>query len=192
MIGAGFTIHNPITQSRTVVVEGDGTGWVLEAHNRPHAAPDVPEHLHVTWTERFEILTGSAHYTLDGVQQIAQAGDTIVVEPGHRHVHPWNAGETELVYRQIDTFDPPDPHALGDVIGVFATVAGWAREGKIDGSGRPKNPLRQAVVLKALNKHGGYDAKLPVPVQRVLAASLGTLGEVLGYKAVDARYIGER
>jgi hypothetical protein len=54
----------------------------------------------------------------------------------------------------------------------------------VDGQGRPKNPFQLAVTLKTLGKHGGYDAALPIPVQKFLAATLGRLAEALGYRAV--------
>lgn len=196
MIRAGFTIENPITQGRTFVLQSDaetnGNGWLLEHHNIPHAQPDIPEHVHLTWTETFEIISGNAFYKLDGVQKTASAGETIIVHPRQFHVHPWNAGETELVYRQLDVFDPPNAQAVQDVLGVFATLAGLTREGKVNQHGEPKNPLQLAATLKTLNKYGGYDAKLPMQVQRVLGATLGSLAEALGYKAIYPQFVGER
>jgi hypothetical protein len=192
VIETNFVIDNPITGSHTVVLEGDaeisGGGWLLEQRALPHSDPDVPEHLHLTWTETFEIIAGSAYYRLDGVQQTAAAGDVIVVHPRRRHVHPWNAGETELVYRQRDVFDPPDPTATQEVLGVFATIADLAREGKVNHDGRVKNPLQQAAMLKVLNRHGGYDARIPTWLQDTLAATLGSLAQALGYRAIDRKY----
>jgi hypothetical protein len=195
MIRAGFTIENPITKSRTIVIESDvetkGMGWLLEIHTAPKAPPDIAEHLHLTWTETFEIISGSAHYKLNGVQKTAQAGERIVMPPGQLQIHPWNAGETEMVYRQRNQFEQPDPQAVQDVLGVFATVAGLARQGKVDNNGRPKNPLQLAVMLRTLGAYGGYDASLPVPVQNFLAATLGRLAEALGYKAIHPQYVNE-
>jgi mannose-6-phosphate isomerase-like protein (cupin superfamily) len=192
MIGAGFVIENPITRSRTVVLETDsgagGSGWLLEARTAPHSRSDVPEHLHLTWTETFEIIEGTAFCSVDGVQRTFEAGCTVVVAPGQRHIHPWNAGETEMVYRQLDVFDPPDVDGVHEVLGVFATLADLARAGKVNKRGEPKNPLQLAVMLKTLNQHGGYDAKLPVVMQNLLGASLGSLAEMLGYTAISPRY----
>jgi hypothetical protein len=193
MIRAGFTIVNPLTQSRTVVIQSDaetnGMGWLLEVHCAPKAGPDIAEHLHTDWTERFEILSGAAHYKLDGAQHAAQPGDSFVVLPGRRHIHPWNAGDATLIYRQHNDFGSPSPAAVQDVLGVFATIAGLAREGKVDRQGRPKSPLQLAATLATLNKHGGYDASLPVAVQRLLAATLGRLAAALGYRGVYERFV---
>lgn len=108
MIRAGFTIENPTTKSRTVVLESDaetnGMGWLLEVHCVPKSRSDVSEHLHVTWTESFEIVSGSAHYKHNGVQKTAAAGEKFVVLPGQLHIHPWNACDIEMVYRQTNKF----------------------------------------------------------------------------------------
>ena len=194
MISAGFTFEHPITHNRTTVLpteaETTGTGWLLEFHIPPQAGPVVPEHVHLTWTETFEIISGSASYKLNGVQGSAKAGDTIVMPPRQFHIHPWNAGETVLVVRQLDTFAQPSPRALHEVVGVFATLAGLAREGKVNKQGLPKNPLQLFAMLKTLNKYDGYDAKLPIRVQKLLSTTLGSLAEALGYRAMYPRFVG--
>jgi hypothetical protein len=195
MIRAGFTIISPLTHSQTTVLQSDaetkGMGWLLEVHCVPTAGPDITEHFHTTWTERFTILQGTAYYRLDGVQHTAVAGDVFVAHPGQRHIHPWNAGDTELVYQQQDDFGRSTPDAVQDVIGVFATVAGLARDGKVDAQGRPKNPLQLAATLTILNKHGGYDASVPIAVQKVLVATLGRLATALGYRGVYPRFVAD-
>jgi mannose-6-phosphate isomerase-like protein (cupin superfamily) len=192
MIRAGFTIDSPLTKSHLIVIESDvetkGMGWLLEIHCVPNALSDVPEHLHLAWTETFEIISGSAHYSLDGIQKTIKAGEKFVVLPGHRHIHPWNAGNTEMVYRQRDNFEQSSSGAVQDVLGVFATRADLAREGKVDSQGRPKNPLQLAVTMRTLNKYGGYDAHVPIFMQDIIGGSLGRFAELLGYKAVDSKY----
>ncbi len=193
MIRAGFVIENPLTKSSILVVESDaetnGKGWLLEVRCVPNAGPDLAEHLHQSWTERFEILTGRAYYKLDGVQKTAQAGETFTVLPGQPHVHPWNAGDTEMVFRQQDDFGQADPQIVQEVLGVFATIADLARQGKVNERGLPRNPLQLAASLRILNKHGGYDASLPIAVQNLLSATLGRLAELLGYRGIDPRLV---
>ncbi len=192
MIRAGFTIDSPLTKSHLIVIESDvetkGMGWLLEIHCVPNATSDVPEHLHATWTETFEIVSGSAHYSLDGIQKTIRAGEKFVVLPGHRHIHPWNAGDTEMVYRQRDNFEQASPGAVQDVLGVFATRADLARGGKVDSQGRPKNPLQLAVTMRMLNKYGGYDARVPILVQNLIGGTIGRFAGLLGYNAVDSKY----
>ena len=193
MIRAGFTVDNPFAKHSIVVLESDaeikGNGWLVEIRCQPKSRPDSGEHLHLTWTETFEIISGTAYYKLDGSQHTAQAGERLIVLPHHTHVHPWNAGDTVMVYRLSNQFEPSDPQTLQDVLGVLATVAGLARDGKVDNKGRPKHPLQLGATLKTLVKYGSYDASIPIPVQDFISATLGSLAEALGYKAVYPQYV---
>ena len=47
-----------------------------------------------------------------------------------------------------------------------------------------------AATVRALGRHGGYDAAVPVAVQKVVAATLGWVAEALGYRGVAAKYLG--
>lgn len=193
MIRAGFVIENPLTGSRTTVVESaaetNGMGWLLEVTCTPNSGPDIPEHLHLTWTERFTIIEGTAHYKIEGIQKTAQAGESFTVLPRQLHVHPWNAGETALVFRQTSQFGDRSPEAVDDVLGVFATLAGLARSGKVDKRGLPRNPLQLAVTIRTLARHGSYDASVPIGIQRLMAGTLGRVAGWLGYAGVDPTYI---
>lgn len=196
MIRKGFVIENPRSGTRTIVLESDvetqGRGWLLETHCPPNAPPDISEHLHLTWTETFEILAGAAQYKLNGVRKTAQPGERIVMPPGVPQIHPWNAGVTELVYQQRDDFGQAAPQAVQDVLGVFATLAGLAREGKVDERGQPRDPLQLAVTLRMLSRYGGYDASVPIPLQKFLAATVGRFAELRGYRAVYPQYIADQ
>ena len=192
MIRAGFAINDPRTGLRTVILEADvetnSQGWLLEQRCRPGVLPSIAEHGHLTWPEMFEVVSGKAYYSLDGVEGTTVAGESFTVKPGQRHIHPWCAGDEAMVFRQRNDFGGRSPDAVQDVLGVFATIAQFAAQGKVDKEGRPKNPLQLAVTIKTLGKHGGYDASLPIPVQKFLAASLGRLAETLGYRAVAPEF----
>jgi hypothetical protein len=193
MIQAGYTFQNPLNQSHWLVIESDtetgGMGWMLEVRCAPNARPDIIEHLHLTWTETFEIISGKAHYKLNGVQKTAETGETIVMSPRQPQIHPWNAGETEMVFRQVTRFEKPDPQAVQDVLGVFVTLFGLAREGKIAKNGLPKNPLQFVATAKTLAIYDSYDGKIPIPLQKLTIAAFGWLAEALGYRGVYPRYV---
>jgi quercetin dioxygenase-like cupin family protein len=192
MVRAGFTFEHPTTKTRTVVLESDaetkGMGWLLEVTRYSKSGSDLGEHLHLTWTETFEILKGTAKYKLDGNERIAKAGESFVVEPGHFHIHPWNANDEELVYRQRDRFDKPSPAAVQDILGIFATRTGMARDG-IRYKGFAKLLFQSATIRTAV-KHGNYVASPSMAMQNVVGSTLGLLGELLGYKAVNPKYVG--
>ena len=45
----------------------------------------ITEHVHPLQEERFTILTGEAHFTLNGAELVAGAGETVVVPAGVPH-----------------------------------------------------------------------------------------------------------
>ncbi|MBE0683930.1 MAG: cupin domain-containing protein [Anaerolineales bacterium] len=194
MIRAGFTFEHPATKTKTVVLESDaetnGMGWLLEVTRTSKLGSDLGEHLHQTWTETFEIIKGTAKYKLDGIERIAKAGESFVVEPGHFHLHPWNATDEELVYRQRDHFAKPSPAAVQDILGIFATRTGMALDRT-----RPKKGVaklfQEAVTVRTAIKHGNYMASPSMVAQKILGSTLGLLGEILGYRAVYPKYVGE-
>jgi hypothetical protein len=193
MILAGSETSDPITGTRSLVIEAaqetQGQGWLLEVYCPVGAAATIQEHVHLTWTETFEIIAGTATYKLAGSEKQLNAGETIVFPAGVAHIHPWNAGDTVLIYRQSSRFAQANPDAVNDVLGVFATVNGLASEGKVNAKGLPKDPLQLAVTLRTLAKYDGFVTEMPIGVQRFLSATLGRLAELLGYRGVYPRYI---
>jgi mannose-6-phosphate isomerase-like protein (cupin superfamily) len=191
MIRPGFVIENPYAQTRILLLpsadERAGTGWLLEVRRPPNSGPDNSEHFHLTWTETFEVVSGTAHYRLNGVQGLLRTGERVAMPPRQPHIHPWNAGADELVYRQSAAFLPPDPRAMQEVIGGLATIARIGAQGGLSGHGQPRNLFQRAVTLKLALRYGRYDARAPRWLQTALAATLGTLAAALGYKAIDPR-----
>lgn len=189
MIRPGFAIENPYAQTRILLLpspEGQaGTGWLLEVRRPPNSGPDTSEHVHDRWTETFEVISGTAHYRLNGVQGVLRPGERVRMPPRQPHIHPWNAGADELVYRQHTVFWPPDPRALHAVLGGLATIARIGAQGGLSGHGQPKNLFQRAVTLKLAINYGRYDARAPRWLQTALAATLGTLAQALGYTAID-------
>ena len=190
---AGSRALNPTTGSTWEVIEGEveteGRGFTLEVVCLPGSEPDVLEHVHTSWTESFEIVSGKARYQVAGEERDASTGDTITLPPNKPHIHPWNIGNKKLVYRQKATFETPSQEAFQEVVGTFFTLFGMAGEGKVNAKGLPRNPLQFAATLKTLVKNGGYDAQVPKFAQDLVAGTLGRLAENCGYRAVDPRYI---
>lgn len=184
MIRAGFETTHPLSGIRTRLIAGaeetGGRGWIIEVRTPSGAASYLPEHFHLTWSETFEILEGEARCALDGVAHALRAGESITFPPRMRHLHPTNAGAGELVYRQTSDFGGVDPGAVHDVIGVAATLNGLARDGKVNARGLPRNPLQLAATVRALRRHGGFDATTPAGAQRAIGATLGRRSAIAG------------
>lgn len=188
MIRPGSETIDPVSKTRLTLIASDDKSFVVEAHCPPGAAPWVLEHIHTGWAETFEVVSGTGAYKLSGTEHPIAEGQTVELPAHEKHVHPWNTGDGELVYRQTSTFDTPSPSAAQDVIGVFFTIHGLAREGKINKRGLPKNPLQFGATLRTLTKHGGYDAAVPILAQNLLAATLGKVAELAGYRGTYPRY----
>src|SRR5438105_13925028 len=109
MLQVGESTENPIMGTRILICKSGedtgNTGFEIEYFIKPHAGREPVAHLHQWWTEEFEILTGTAHYVLDGKELAAEAGDKLVLPAHKAHIHPWNVGDTELHMRQINRFD---------------------------------------------------------------------------------------
>lgn len=191
MIRAGHVITNPLSGGTITVLESDvetkGMGFYLESRQPAGAKPDVTEHFHQTWTETFEVISGKCHYKLNGERKNAQTGETLLFPPHIKHVHPWPAGKTALVYRQRSEFASPSPQAVQDTLGVFATLADLPHS-QLTKKGLPKNPLLALAVLRTLGEHGGYDANIPIGMQKFLNTTFGRFAELVGVHGVNKKY----
>jgi hypothetical protein len=194
MIRTGFSFEHPVSRTRTVVLECDaetgGLGWLVEVTRVTTEWPDLGEHLHTSWTETFEIVSGCALYRLAGAEEMARAGECFVVLPGQLHIHPWNADGARLVYRQRTRFAAPNPKAVQEILGVFATRAGMLRDG-IEPTSRFGQLMQSAATLRTAVRHGNFMAAPSIAVQKTIATALGPLAERLGYRAVHPKYVGE-
>jgi mannose-6-phosphate isomerase-like protein (cupin superfamily) len=195
MIRAGDSIYNRVTGVRITVCktqeQTNGNGfqveYIIDADRKGLDVNTVWPHLHMWWTEQFEILSGSGRYYLDGVEYAVQAGDVITFPPKRPQRHPWNTGKTKLHMRQTDSFAHPDPKAVKDTLSVFATLYGLANDGRTDRRGLP-NPLQLSVILEKLEEYGGFLEGPPIFMQRTTVGKLATLARLMGYKAIYRRY----
>lgn len=178
MAHTGQSLNNPCTGERIVFqqTEQDTGGALVEFDHYmpPSAAPTFPEHVQLNQEERFEIVSGTARYRLNGAEHQAHAGETVVVPPGTFHINCWNAGPDELHLRH--SFRP----ALGADL-FFETLFTLAQAGKTNAKGEV-NLLQLAVIGSEIESQT-YGAGLPIPLQRLGLPLLATLGRWLGYRA---------
>lgn len=189
LIRVGDVLKDPISGASVQLLELRADGFLLEQSIKPHQPKNMLDHLHTSWTETFEVISGTGRYKLAGKEYEATPGHRFVVQPGQTHIHPWNTGDTDFHFRQIDTFDPPDATAAVDTFLAFSTMFGLAREGKTNKDGIPKNPLQLLVILNFFRQHGGYLAGLPIPVQNAIMMSGSGIGKALGYKSWYEQYL---
>jgi mannose-6-phosphate isomerase-like protein (cupin superfamily) len=188
LIVPGDVLHDIDTGSHVTIIELRPDGFIIEQMVEPNKAKSKLNHFHQTWTEVFEIVSGTGRYRLDDQVYEAAPGHSFTVRPGQAHIHPWNTGTEELRFRQSDVFDPPDATAAVDTFLAFSTLFGLAREGKLR-DGTPRNPFQAFVVFDFFRKHGGYAVGAAAPIQDVLIAIGGVLGRLLRFRGWYEKYL---
>jgi short-subunit dehydrogenase/mannose-6-phosphate isomerase-like protein (cupin superfamily) len=174
---AGESLENPITGERilfcTTARESNGARVVIDHFLKPHTST-FPEHVQLNQAERFEIISGTACYSINGVKRCARAGDVIMMPPGTPHRNPWNESDAELHFRHETSPDYGSEH-------FFATLFRLAQDGKTDKHGAV-SLLRLAAIGDELASQT-YVTGMPIAVQRALFPLLGAIGRRLGYRA---------
>ena len=126
----GDTIENPATGERITFLERSPELLVMDdVWTRPgHRAP---EHVHPEMEERWEVLAGSACFSIGGEQVEAGPGDRVVAPAGTPHL-AWNptGGEVRLRIEMRPAlrweefvrrlFTTEDPEQLGALMREFS------------------------------------------------------------------------
>lgn len=141
---------------------------------------EAAAHVHPFQDETYEVLSGRLTYILKGKTFVAEAGQKITLprNVAHRH-HCGGSDETVTIL----TITP----GL-DFDYLLETVFGLANEGKVIGG---RVALLQGLVWLQKLKGPLAAPGLPFWMQRLLAAVLGPIGYLLGYRAVYTRFSGE-
>jgi quercetin dioxygenase-like cupin family protein len=129
----------------------------------------ITEHVHPNQDERFTILAGEAHFTLDGEARVAGAGETLVVPAGVRHSEG-NAGTVEIegIVELRPALRTKEWHKA---------LAGLVADGSTTSRGAPKNPLQ----LGATFWHFRHESRVtspPIWVQNLMLPTLWALAKI--------------
>jgi len=162
----------------TAVAE-DTDGELTSFNWRSMPGGVITEHVHPYQEERFTITAGEAHFTLDGEERMAGAGETIVVPPGVAHSEG-NLGSLEIegVVELRPALRTKEFHEA---------VAGLVADGRTTPRGAPKNPLQ----LGATFWHFRHESRVtspPVWVQNLMLPTLWAMAKVFGVKPYYERW----
>jgi mannose-6-phosphate isomerase-like protein (cupin superfamily) len=187
MAHSGQVVTDPVIGTRIVVLKTSAeTGGKLLQFEETYPPGRGKEanslHRHLTFDERFEIVEGRAAYVVNGAEQFAEAGATLVVPRGAAHLNPYNAGDAPLKLIHSIALDPPNVRTLESFENAFDTIAELAQRGKLNQQRHPKSFLHFAVILQSLHPHS-YAAGVPIRAQRAMFGLLGGLGRLLGYRS---------
>ncbi len=187
----GSLIENPRFGQRLLVVrlpaETGGSSYEVEYYNQPFTGKGAqPIHFHLTYTERFEILSGKACYQLSKEIHSAGAGEVVVLPPGIPHLHPWSDSQDELHVRQIVNANPADLAGLNACLNTGITFYGLARDSKVGKNGFPG--MLQLAVSAQSTMPVTWSPGLPTGVQGFLIGFLAWVGKVCGYRTSYPNY----
>ncbi len=180
--------HNPHTGERITLlaVARDTGGELTRMEIRVRAGPGDwvgPDHFHPLQEERFEVVSGTPIFRIEGTERTAKPGDVVIVPVGISHIFR-NGGGEELV--MISEYRP----GLRSVEAFFATFFGLAADGKLGKHGRPR--LLQSV-LTLWEVRDYFVVTRPPPIlQRLLFPPLAALARLRGYRASYPEYGGSQ
>ena len=164
-----------------VTAQTSGGAFERGAGVFPAGNAGPPEHIHPTYDEHFDIVQGEFIFKIGGVERRAQAGEQLVIAKGTPHTFRCvGAGfgvaivETRPAARTSE---------------VIATLFGMAHEGALTQSGQPK--LLHAMVIASEYADDTVFTTPPPAITIPLAKLMAPIARRLGYRATDARYLGE-
>ena len=162
----------------TAIAE-DNHGQLVRFNWRSVPGGVITEHIHPHQEERFTIVEGEAHFTLNGEHRIAAAGETIVVPAGvpHSEGNP-GPGEIEGVVELRPALLAKEFHEA---------VAGLVADGKTTPRGAPRNPLQ----LGATFWHFRHESRVtspPIWMQALTLAPLWALAKAFRVHPYHTRW----
>jgi mannose-6-phosphate isomerase-like protein (cupin superfamily) len=139
----------------------------------------ITEHVHPHQEERFTIIVGEAHFTVNGEEQVVRSGETIVVPVGvpHSETNPGSV-EIEGVVELRPALHSREMHEA---------FGGLAAEGKTTARGAPKNPLQLGATLWHF-RHENRVTSPPIWVQNLILPPLWALAKVCGVRPYYDRW----
>jgi len=131
----------------------------------------ITEHIHPHQEERFTILAGQAHFTLNGEERVAGPGETIVVPAGvpHSEGNP-GPGEIEGIVELRPALHTKEWHEA---------VAGLVADGKTTPRGAPRNPLQLGATFWYF-RHESRVTSPPIWAQNLMLPPLWALARAFG------------
>ena len=179
MVKAGDEMVNEVTGLRTVFrkTATDTGGELLQVDwiGDPGWTAG-PKHVHPRHLERFTVVSGTLGVHVDGAERVYGPGEVAEAPAGSVHT-AWNAGKGGEKVHALVEFEP----ALRSEV-PLETLAGLARDGKVNGARVPKNPFRLALLVRDYEDEL-YLASPPLLVQRAIFGPLALIGRLLGYRA---------
>ena len=139
----------------------------------------ITEHIHPRQEERFTILAGEAHFTLNGQERIARAGETVIVPAGvpHSEGNP-GPGEIEGVVELRPALRAKERHEA---------FAGLVADGKTTPRGAPRTPHQLGATFWHF-RHESRVTSRPIWTQNLMLPPLWALAKAFGVRPYYNRW----
>ena len=178
---SGDTIENPVSGERLtfLATSRDTNGaYTRVRFTLPPRGAGTPPHLHTTFAEHFEVVSGRLNVAFGGDEPptVLSPGESICVPPYTVHRF-WNGTDEETV------FDAEVRPSQGFEAFMRASF-GLARDGRT-GRGVPRNPLELGLLMQPADV---FLPGLPVPVQKAAFGVFASAARYLGYETRFLRY----
>ncbi len=187
MPSPGDVYTNPVTGERCVVravdEDGDPARVLVDLHVSPGGRV-AGAHVHPSFAERFEVLSGRVGLRIGEENDVGGPGTVHEVPPGTVHDW-WNAGDDEA---HVLVELRGEAETLRRFDDMLVTLVGQAHEGRVRRDGMPA--LLQAAVIADEFSDVIRFVKPPFPVQRVLFEVLAPLARRTGRRATYPEHRG--
>jgi quercetin dioxygenase-like cupin family protein len=170
--------ENPITRERFAFESTTEDTVRLDWYLPPGGSS--PEHVHPRQVERVSGLAGELEIAIRGGELLhVKRGDVVEIPAGTAHrFRNTTRAEAHMTVEFLPALEMRE---------FFEMVAGLANEGKLDRTGRPKNPLRlPAFILRF--RPVFHVTRPPLWPQRITLAPLALLARLIGITGYDPKY----
>lgn len=178
MLEPGRTFTSPRNGAHGKVVEHTPERAVLE-RLMPPGTGRTDAHLHRDFDQRFEVVSGTATYAVNGRDPVTlEAGKAVEIPLGASHVDPYNASAEPLVVRNVIS-------PAGRFVDVY--VASWGRaleEGRLDD--QDEFSFLGLAVMLAEAGGDSWAAGPPVALQKLAVPVAARVGRLRGHRAYAA------
>ena len=174
MSAPGEVYSNPRSGTRVRIEELSAERLVFERRYPPGTGKADP-HLHLDFTQRWDVLTGTATIAVDGERRPLGPGEGAEIERGTKHQDPYNEGDAEL---QVRWRIEPVTEFIEGFVNAYAHLLRRDRLNEQD-----EFPMLQLFVILRATHARSYAANLPIGLQKATLPLLAAIGRIRGYRA---------
>jgi mannose-6-phosphate isomerase-like protein (cupin superfamily) len=173
VVKQGEAYANPRTGTR-IEIQELGPERLVFVRRYPPATGKADPHVHLDFSQTWEVLSGTATLAIDGKIRRLTAGESVEAGTGEKHQDPYNETDGELSVRW--RVEPVTDFVEG-YLNAFAH--GLARDELND---QDEFPMLQLFVILNATRARSYTTAVPIGVQKATLPLLAAVGRLRGYR----------